>query len=156
MNANIVITRICLLDILLSLLLGCTFRPNIMSAHAYRDDDKEVISLGLNSLEASTIKSKQMYFSAVVVDCEGSRHRYPMEPYIAGQRVSEFRFPITSPIVIITGSMPVSIFDRYQRPCVLLEGGSYFFGKIMSAPISITKKGGAEQNKGSPFRRPGR
>lgn len=148
MNAAVAITKICLLSITTLVLFGCTFRPHILSAHSYRVGDNEVIELGLHSREASIIKKRQIYFSVVVIDCEKNQDRFPIEPYIAGQRATEFKFPITTRDVKITGNMPVNIFVKYPHPCVFLEGGSYFFGNMKSAPILIMKAAAGRKGDG--------
>lgn len=140
MKARISIFKIGLAGVVTSALLGCTFRPTIFSAHSYRVVNNEIIEVHLNSREANVLKTRQMYFSLVIIDCDGKKSRFPMEPYIAGQKASEFDFPIISQDVKITGSMPESIFSQYQKPCVMLEGSSYFSGGIASAPIVIMKK----------------
>jgi hypothetical protein len=137
MNAKIFITKNFILCILLVLTSACTFRPNIISAHAHRVGDNELIVLELDSRAASIIKSSQIYFSAIVFDCGGSSDGYPATPYIAGERASGFKFSVTGPIVNITGAVPVSIFDRYHPPCVFIRGGSYFLRKMKSVPIPI-------------------
>ena len=140
MKAKMSVFKISLTVVVTFALLGCTFRPTIFSAHSYRVANNEIIEVHLNSREASVLKARQMYFSLVIIDCEGKKSRFPMEPYIAGQKASEFNFPIISQDVKITGSVPDSIFSQYRKPCVMLEGSSYFSGGMASAPIVIMKK----------------
>lgn len=143
-----------LLGVAASTLIGCTLHPDILSAHAYRVDGNEFIELSLQSRDAYAIKNRQLYFSIVVIECGGGQSRFPMEPYIAGQRAAEFKFPTTGQDVKITGSMPATIFQKYSRPCVLLEGGGYLSGNLISVPVPIagSKEAGVEFHpKLSPF-----
>lgn len=137
MIAKHFITKNVTLGMLLLLTSACTFRPNIISAHAHRVGDNELIVLELDSREASIIRSRQIYFSAIVYGCGGSFDGYPVTPYIGGERASQFKFPTDSAFVNITGTVPVSIFDRYQPPCVYIRGGSYFLSKMKSDPIPV-------------------
>ena len=137
MNAKTAIARYLTIGIFVALTSACTIRPNIISARAHRAGDNVVIELELDSREAAIIKSKQIYFSATIFDCNGSLDGYPATPYIDGERASMFKFSTTSPVVNITGNVPTKVFDRYHSPCVYLGGGSYLLRKMRSLPVPI-------------------
>ena len=120
------------------LLVGCEFHPRVLSAYAHRVGDSETIEVTVSSSDAARIKSRQLYFSMVVASCNGARSSFPVEPYIGERRAAEFDFATAGDDVKITGSMPVSIFEKHDRPCVFLQGGSYFGGKLKSASVPIT------------------
>lgn len=120
------------------LLVGCEFQPRVLSAHAHRVGDNEAIEVKVSSSDAAKIKNRQLYFSMAVTSCEGAQSHFPVEPYIDGRRASEFDFATAGDDIKITGSMPVSIFEKYDRPCVVLRGGSYLGGKLKSASVPIT------------------
>jgi len=138
MNERIFLARICLCAAG-ALLSACTFRPNILSARSYSSGDNEIIEIRLRSDDVRTLKNRQIYFSLVIIDCGGGKNRFPMEPYISGQRATEFKFPIAETNVIVTGSMPVKNYALYHRPCALIEGSGYSLNRTASPPIPVVK-----------------
>lgn len=130
---------IWLLTAAMALLSGCTFRPSLLWAHSNRIGDSELVKVGIRAHDAETIKRRELYFSLVASDCSNRKEEYPMEPRIAGVAVESFRFPISGAVVEITGSIPASIFDRYQRPCIFVRGGGYVTGKLKSDPIPVSR-----------------
>lgn len=132
-------SKICVMGIAAVAICGCSVRPHAISAQASRTGDIETITLRLSSSDAAQIKLRQMYFSLVVVKCEGNKaeDRFPMEPYISGQKATRFKYLVDGKDVEITGTMPADIFDRYDRPCALLQGGGYFSGNLTSVPTPI-------------------
>lgn len=119
------------------LLSGCAFHPDIVSARAHRIGSDEIVEISLHARDAAKIEKNQIYFSMVVMECDGGKSRFPAEPYASGQRASDFNFATTNSYVKFTGSMPAIIFMKYSNPCVQLEGGSYFFYKLIPTPIKI-------------------
>jgi hypothetical protein len=136
-----IFVRACLLAIAASALVGCQLRPSVLSAHSQRVGDEEIVQVSLRSLDAKKIRDRQMYFSLVVANCQGETDGYPMEPYIDGQRVSDFKFATPGESVRIVGRIPTRIFETYEHPCAFLRGGAYFTGTVESAPIPITRVG---------------
>ena len=122
-----------------ALLSACTFRPSILSARSYSSGGNEFIEVRLRSEDALTLKHRQIYFSLVVVDCDGGNDRFPMEPYISGQRATEFKFPVADTAVIVRGSMPAGIYTLYHKPCVLIQGGGYLLSRAESSSIPVIK-----------------
>ena len=120
-------------------LSGCQLRPTIVSARARSDGASEFIELSVNAADAKQIKERQIYFSMDVMECAGGESAFHVVPYVEGQRASEFKYRTTGDLVTFVGTLPSKIFDRYSSPCVHLEGGSYFHGKLKSAPIRISK-----------------
>ncbi len=89
--------------------------------------------------DAQSIKDREIYFSIVVADCNNLANRFPIEPYISQEPASEFNFPITGDFLIAEGSIPDQDFGGFASPCVSLQGGSYFFGKLESESIPLKK-----------------
>jgi hypothetical protein len=131
------ILRVWIIVIAASALAGCEFRPEILSANAHKAGDDEVIELSLKSRDAATIKSRQLYFTITVINCDENQKRFPLEPYVAGQRATKFKFSTHEESVKITGSMPARMFDQIRRPCAFVEGGGYFTGHLVSTPRPI-------------------
>jgi ketopantoate reductase len=122
-------------------LSGCTSRPDIISAsfHEIGSRDTEVGVL-VRSRDAHAIKSKQLYFSINIYDCKNQADRFPAEPFIAGQRASSFNFPVVGTNTLITGTVPSSIFKRFSKHCLFLEGGGYLSGKLESNSVVMHNK----------------
>jgi hypothetical protein len=138
---NLRLVRACVLAIAASVLLGCQLRPSIFSAHSQRVGDEEIVQLSISSLDAKRIRNRELYFSVVVASCQEESEGYPMEPYIDGQRASDFKFATAGESVKIVGRIPAKVFDKYRRPCAHLRGGGYLTGTVESAPIPITSVG---------------
>jgi hypothetical protein len=138
-------------------LTGCQFRPNILSASSHRVGNEVAVQVTLHSVDAKSIKNRQLHFSLVVVNCTGESDRYPAEARIDGQRADEFQFPVDGDTVEMEGRVPAQIFGRYSRPCVLLEGGGYLTGTIRSSMTPIIDDTGAGSDnpfKPNPLRGP--
>lgn len=109
-----------------------------MSASVHQKTESEAtVLVRVRRQDASTIKQKQFYFSIVVINCKGNPNGYPIEPYIAGEKATHFKFDIPAGNVELTGSIPVKILKEYTEPCVFLQGGGYFTGKISSRPAPL-------------------
>lgn len=137
-----------LIAIALIAITGCTLRPNLVAAHVSRVDETEIVEVILRSSDAQVIKDREIYFSIVVVDCENSQNRFPVQPYVAEQLASNFDFPVEGEFVAVHGSMPRRILVGYPTPCIALQGGSYIFGKIKSAPIPLVRLTGEGKGGG--------
>jgi hypothetical protein len=122
-------------------LVGCTFRPNLIGAYI-RDggDNTKIVEVILSPNDAKTIKAREIYFSIVIVDCKNYENHFPVKPYIDGKPASNFNFPISKPFVTAQGTIPAKFLFDFPSPCVLLRGGSYFFGKLDSTPIPLRKR----------------
>jgi hypothetical protein len=120
-------------------LSGCQFRPDPLSAISYSENQEVVVRVTLRSADAKTIKSRELYFSLKVINCEGQANGYPAQPLIGNQLTPGFDFPIQGDTVDITGRVPARIFAEYSKPCVFLEGGGYFTGTIKSSAIPIAR-----------------
>lgn len=119
-------------------LVGCTLRPNLAGAYVKKGGDKtEIVEVILAADDAKAIKDREIYLWIVVVDCNNYDNRYPITPYIAGQPASDFKFPVVGQFVTAQGTIPKRILANFPKPCVGLEGGSYFFGKIESTPVPL-------------------
>ena len=120
-------------------LVGCTFRPNLIDAHIRNDgSEKKIIEVTLSADDAKTIKEREIYFSIVVVDCKNYENHFPIKPYIDGKPASNFSFSISGSFVNVQGTIPAKFLVDFPNPCVTLQGGSYFFGKLDSAPVPLS------------------
>ena len=120
-------------------LIGCTFRPVPASAYSARVQDEERVTVNLHASDARTIENRQLYFYVIVGDCNDPTKGFPAEPYIDGQRASEFKFSTADSVVAVESRVPARIFNGYRSPCAFLQGGGYFTGKIKSSAIRILK-----------------
>ena len=118
-------------------LTGCSLSADLIYARVKEINEKVVVEVAIDSADADFIKSREVYAYIVVTECDGGGVRFPIEPWISGQRISGFVFQIDPGIVKLTGSMPIRVFESYRHPCATLEGGSYHLGKITSAPVPI-------------------
>jgi hypothetical protein len=126
---------------LVAVLSGCTFKPELLRAESTISGSEVVVTASLRSSDARTIKTRQLYFSLVTYECQGDPEGFPAAPYIQGERASTFKFPITGEAVEIVGRVPMAFFSEIKEPCLLLQGGGYFTGKILSAPAPIVPVG---------------
>jgi len=121
---------------------GCQFRPDVLSASSHSEAQEEIVRVTLRSVDARSIKSRQLYFSLVIVNCTGEVGRYPAEPTIEGHPVPNFSFPTDGDTVEVVGRVPARIYANYPQPCVLLEGGGYLTGTIKSSTTPIVRESG--------------
>lgn len=131
-----------LILIVLVTMVGCTLRPDLITAYIKNGGEMETIEVTLRSKDAKAIKDREMYFSIVVFDCDNSQKDYNVWPHVAGRRASKFDFPIEGEYVTFHGVIPKRIVDSYSKPCAFLSGGSYFFGTIESKYIHLVRKSG--------------
>ena len=137
------LTRRVLLVAAAASLAGCVVRPHVAAAHVKKGaDDTEVVEVVLAASDAKAIKDREIYFSIVVVDCNHPDNRFPIEPSVGGQLASKFDFPITGDVVTVQGTAPEKVFARFPAPCVALQGGSYLFGKLETAPVPLVRIAG--------------
>lgn len=128
-----------LIAIALVAISGCTLRPSLLAAHVKTMGETEIVEVITQSSDTKVIKDREIYFSIVVVDCEHSQNRFPIRPYVAEKPASNFDFPVAGEFVTFHGSIPSRVFVEYPTPCIILQGGSYFFGKLESAPIPLVR-----------------
>ena len=126
---------------LVAVLSGCTLKPDLLRAESAISGSEVVVTATLRSSDARTIKSRELYFSLVTYECQGGPEGFPAAPYIQGERASTFKFPISGEAVEIVGRVPMAVFAQINEPCLLLQGGGYFTGKILSAPAPIVPVG---------------
>jgi hypothetical protein len=133
--------RAGLASVFMLMLSACTFHPNIISASVNQSRGEDAtVSVLIRSKDAETIKHREIYFSAVVINCSGIENGYPIEPYIMGEKATQFKFPTSTGIIQITGTIPVRILREYNNPCLFLRGGSYIYGKIASSKVQLVEK----------------
>jgi hypothetical protein len=119
------------------LVIGCTVRPNLVSAKAKKEDEMQIIEVVLSANDAKKIREREIYFSIVVVDCNNLEKRFPISPFIAGKPISKFNFPVVGQFVTAQGEAPNRILADFPKACVILQGGSYFFSKIESTVVPL-------------------
>ena len=121
-------------------LSACTFHPELTSASVHEiSPTQNVVEVTINSDAARRLKAGEFYFSVVTAECDDGSNRFPMEPLIDGTRASEFDFPIREGQTIITSHLPSEILRNYRKPCVYLEGGGYFSGKVRSETVQLLR-----------------
>lgn len=99
--------------------------------------DSVRIQVKLDAEEAAFIRDKEIYLTLTALECASGSDRYPAEAMVGNEKVSMFDFPITGENVTFHGDMPTEVFDRYEKPCVLLEGGGYQGRTISSKPTPL-------------------
>lgn len=126
---------------LVAMVSGCTVKPDVLRAESVIAGSDVVVTASLHASDARTIKSRQLYFSLVTYECQSDPEGFPATPYIEGERASTFKFPIGNEAVEIVGRVPLAVFSQLREPCLVLRGGGYFTGKILSAPAPIVPVG---------------
>jgi hypothetical protein len=130
--------RISLVGVAIFALVGCTFRPNLVGASTKKGGDgTKIVEVILLADDAKTIKAREIYFSIVVVDCNDYKRNFPIKPYIDGKPASDFNYSIPSRFATVRGTIPEKYLVDFPNPCVALQGGSYFFGKLDSTPLPL-------------------
>lgn len=129
-------------------LTACTHTADLTSASARIVDANAVVEVALDQRDVQVIKDRELYFSIVVVECADKSKKFPLQPFLDGKRIEGGNFPSAIPATVY-GTMPVSNFQRYEKPCVFLEGGGYFSGKLSSplVPVMLTGSKGTEEIK---------
>jgi hypothetical protein len=110
---------------------------DLVHARAQEINKEVVVEVAIDSADAHFIKKREIYAYIVVKECDGGGVRFPIEPWISGQRISGFVFQIEPGIVNLSGTIPVAVFNSYKHPCATLEGGSYGLGKVTSKAVPI-------------------
>ena len=129
-----------------ALLAGCKLQPRLLTAQSVSSGNEQIVTVSIRANDAKSIKTRQLYSWLVVINCTGRQKRLPLEPYIRSQRVSDFRFPVSGRSIDLVARVPAHIYAQYSQPCVFLEGGGYFTGKLKSSVIPISKAQGAGPN----------
>jgi hypothetical protein len=124
-----------------SLLAGCQLEPQLLAATSRSEGDEQIVTVTISADDAKSIKTREIYTWLVVGSCAGGQGPFPAESYVAGRRLSEFRFPISGSTVDLVGNVPAKIYAEYSQPCASLEGGGYLTGKIKSSVIPILGSG---------------
>lgn len=129
---------VCGLFVALLSLVGCTLHPVPIESRATLSEDQAIIEVVLRSADGLKIKQREMYFSIVLLDCGNNKRRFPIVPYVAGERASSFSFPVEEESLRISGKVPMRILRDFPSPCIRLEGGSYVFGRLESSTIPLS------------------
>lgn len=119
-------------------LTACTHTAKPTSANARIVDTNAVVEVALDQRDVQVIKDRELYFSIVVVECGDGSKKFPLQPFLDGRRVEGGNF-LGAISATVYGTMPISKFQRYEKPCVFLEGGGYFSGKLSSPLIPVTR-----------------
>lgn len=119
-------------------LVGCTIKPALISAKI-KDGSTETkfVEVVISADDAEKIKSREIYFWIVLVDCKNYRNRFPIKPYIDGVSASKFGFTTSGKFLAARGEVPTRVLNGFSDPCVTLEGGGYFAGKIESEVVPL-------------------
>lgn len=140
MRKTTLLSQRSLIGIVAVLLTGCMLRPNLVSAHLKKGEDKtEIVEVVLPAGDAKKIRDREIFFSIVLVDCRNHENRFPIEPYIDGRRASKFDFSVAGEFVIVQGEIPNNILSGFPTPCVALQGGSYILGRLDAPPVPLVR-----------------
>ena len=120
------------------LVCSCSSKPILLQAWQEESVERNAtVSVALSSDDAEEIKSREFYFSMVIIECDGNGEGYPMEPFVQGMRATDFDYPIVADRVVFSGEIPTRLFRGYRRPCLFLRGGNYLRTRIHSTAIAI-------------------
>lgn len=117
-------------------LAACSYKAGLSLATARVVGENVVVEVPLNRQDVRVIKERELYFSIIVVECADKSNRFPLQPSLDGKMIEGGNFPSTMAVTVY-GTMPVSNFQEYVKPCVFLEGGGYFSGNLSSASIPV-------------------
>ena len=98
------------------------------------------IEVNFDPADAEFIRNEEVYLTLTAHECGSSANRYPADALVGQSKVSEFDFPITGDRVTIHGDIPIEVFNRYERPCLILEGGGYSGRSVSSKSTPIKPK----------------
>ncbi len=118
------------------ILTACAHTVDLTSASARIVDANAVVEVALDQRDVQVIKDRELYFSIVVVECADKSKKFPLQPFLEGKRLDGGNFPIAKSATVY-GTMPISNFQRYEKPCIFLEGGGYFSGKLSSPLVPV-------------------
>lgn len=116
---------------------GCSEGVLIREAAYARISDIVRVQVQLSSNDAELIRDEQIYLKLTTLDCKSGQHRYPAEAFVGDKKVSGFDFPVAGEAVSFYANIPDKVFDLYQKPCVILEGGSYLGREVVSKPVPL-------------------
>ena len=136
----------CLMVGLLLFTSGCQFQPHLLAATASNDNEQVEVQVTLRAADAETIKRRELYVRATLVNCNSAARGFPADPPIEGGRIPGHDGPLHGSTAQITVRVPANIYARYSEPCVFLNGGGYFSGTIKSSKVPIVLKRGAGPN----------
>src|SRR3954466_12252236 len=99
MNAPSRRSKVSLLSLAVLAFSGCTLQPKLIAATVGRSGETEIVDVTLRAADARSIKRRELYFSIVVFDCRNRDNQVPIQPYVSGQPVSRFDFPVDGEFV---------------------------------------------------------
>jgi len=120
------------------LVSGCNEDMSIeQPTYARISQDSVRVQVKLDASKAALIRDEEIYLTVTALECGSGGGRYPAEAFVGNEEVSAFDFPVTGKNVSFRGDIPIEVFERYEKPCVLLEGGSYLGRTVSTKPTPI-------------------
>ena len=124
--------------VLILMVTSCSKELLIAEPTYHRIADEIVrVEVPFKASDARFIRVEEIYLTLTTHECGSEENRYPAETFVGHSKVSDFDFPINGELVSFHSDIPVEVFDRYARPCMVLEGGSYFGRTISGKSTSI-------------------
>lgn len=117
-------------------LCACTHTAKPISASVHVAGANAVVEVALDQRDVRAIKERELYFSIVVLECRDKSEPWPLQPYLDGRMIEGGNFPSAEGATVY-GTMPVKGFKEYEEPCITLEGGGYFTGKLSSSLVPV-------------------
>jgi hypothetical protein len=114
--------------------------PVVEPTYSKVSDETVRIEVQLDAEDAEYIKREEIYLTLTSLECDSGANRYPAEAYVGQSKVSSFNFPIQGARITFHGDVPAEVFNRYERPCLLLEGGSYL-NQSVSSKLTMIEPG---------------
>jgi len=104
-------------------------------------DETVRVEVQFEADDAEFIKKQEIYLGITSLECESGADRFPaLEAYVGKSAVIDFDFPINAERITFHADIPAEFFSRYDRPCLVLEGGSYLGWTVSSEPVPIEPK----------------
>jgi len=114
--------------------------PLVEPTYSKVTDETVRIEVQFEASDAEYIKGEEIYLTLTSHECESDANRYPAEAYVGQSKVSDFDFPVTNERLTFYADIPAEVFSRYERPCLVLEGGGYLGRSVSSRSTPIEPK----------------
>jgi hypothetical protein len=114
--------------------------PVVEPTYSKISKDAVRVELQLEAKDAEFIKSEEIYLTLTTHECESDANRYPAEAFVEESKVSDFNYPIIGERIVFHADVPADVFNRYERPCLSLEGGGYAGHSVSSESTPIEPK----------------
>lgn len=117
--------------------------PIVEPTYSNISEESVRIEVQFNANDAKYIKDEEIYLTLTSLECQSGANRYPAEAFVGRSKVSDFDFLVANESLTFHADVPIGVFSRYERPCLVLEGGSYLGRSVSSKSTPIEPKRGS-------------